>query len=674
MPTRSSKQSYGATAFVATFWVGILAITTLAKPFVPEDRNDSLSAEPGDFMRPAREQRVNWRVFDTSAINDARRLNRPLFIFSGTSWSLVGKRVDNLMRTSEVAEFLNREFVCVRIDHEVNRTWRSGLVPILRAARGDDPTFGAYIVTPQAELIDAPGEEVLMSVNDRRFLGYLRRVLNRYAAKEVAPTTQIARDEQFALCGGTESGTADLDLYIDQVQQSLDLKGGGLAAPGLRRIPTVAWELLLDEGLSQNVRESLDPLLLSPALDWMNGGMHEYFLPATPTQVQFVRTTSGNASLLRTLSRLAATTNDPWLFAMAERQFESVDRSFALPESPIVYRDDMDDLNRSPRQSFRPNALPQILSGNQLTLAQRLWNLDPWRNPQMSPFISKPDDYLAQREEADAVLEKLATGRDSSPPNPNEASSFGRTAEAVAALHASARLLGNTELKARATERFTNIRQVMRTGPNDVYAGLFAQTARPGDLLSYVSYAEAAWETFLSSGDPTIALDGLEVLRRGLFLFSDENGNLRAEILDEFPVEWQNALLPEVLDSPNASLVSRVAIIARLYGLWPGSKDQQSILRERSDQIVRRSAAIFDNLNYRGAGMARAARLADRPNPIGIVGSADWPLLEKQFPGVPIIRLERPEGTEPAGYYVLEAGNWVGPAPYSTLAERIANR
>ncbi len=674
MPTRGLKQSYGATAFVAVFWVGILALTTLAKPFVPEDRNDALDAEPGDFMRPAREQRVNWRIFDNAAINDARRLNRPIFIFSGASWSLVGQRVDSLMKTSEVAEFLNREFVCIRVDQEVNRAWRSGMVPLLRAARRDDPTFGAYIVTPQAELLDAPDEQILMSVNDRRFLGYLRRVLNRHAAKESLPATQMARDEQFELCGGTESGTADLDVYIDQVQQSLDLKGGGLAAPGLRRVPTVAWELLLDEGLSQNVRESLDPLLLSPALDWMNGGFNEFFVPGDPAKVHFIRTSTANSSLLRTLSRLAATTNDPWLYAMAERQFESVDRSFALPESPMVYRDEMDDLQRSPRQSFRPNALSAIVSGAELTVAQKLWNLDPWRNPQMSPFIAKPDDYLSQRDKADDVLEKLAGGRDPSPAAASEANSYGHTAEAIAALHASARLLGNVELKTRATERFNALRLVMRTGPNDVYAGLFAQTARPGDLHAYVSYAEAAWEAFLSTGDQTLATDGLEVLKRGLFLFSDENGNLRAETLDEFPLAWQNALLPEVLDSPNASLVSRVAIVARLYGLWPGSGDQQAVLRGRSDQIMRRSAAIFENLNYRAAGMARAARLADRPNPIGVIGSADWPLLEKQFPGVPMIRLERPTASEPAGYYILEEGNWIGPVPYSTLEARIQAR
>src|ERR1700731_2927664 len=72
-----------------------------------------------EFLRRAAEQPVDWYPFGTEALTRAKQTNKPILVDVGASWCPFCRSMDrDGYNNSEIAEFINRHFVAVRIDYD----------------------------------------------------------------------------------------------------------------------------------------------------------------------------------------------------------------------------------------------------------------------------------------------------------------------------------------------------------------------------------------------------------------------------------------------------------------------------------------------------------------------------------------------------------------------------
>ena len=85
----------------------------------------------------------------------ARRLweHRPPWLVGG-AWSATGRQMDREVFVGpEVANFINANFIPVRIDGGVEPAWVNAYLPLSRSAFGIRPDFQMWVLSPTGTLV-----------------------------------------------------------------------------------------------------------------------------------------------------------------------------------------------------------------------------------------------------------------------------------------------------------------------------------------------------------------------------------------------------------------------------------------------------------------------------------------------------------------------------------------
>lgn len=668
------RGTYGATILVLVTFVALSLLADILRPAITVPENTALADQPGDFVRPAAPQSVKWRPWEPAAAAEARRLDKPLFILVGTPYSPVAYNFDRFLGIPDIAELLNRDFVCVRFDTVLNPAWRAGILPISSTLLGEDLSHRAFVVSGEGDLIDDIPTSQAIRGNEREFIARLRQLLREYSAATKTAAAREASDETFALCGGIDSGTADLEAYAQRVVERIadPRRPDGPATPVAPNPADLAF--LLDTGRAQIVHEIVTNLYRSPRFSAVEDLLFYAFPANDPHRPVPTIVASQNARFLKVAARTSVVVDDPALAVQVRRHWDAVARHFATDGASYFIRANADELGRS-QFSFTDRRLRQLLPPEDLPKARALLGLFRAQNPAFIPHYANPASLTNEAQETDRILAQL---READPPGPPPQKSRGELftarAEAVACLIASARLLADAPRQTQALALFQQLRQDMRSGTNDVFASRFAGAATVGRLPAYLAYAEAAWEAFLAERDTNVANDGLEVLRRAFFLFTDENKVLRSQPASDFPPNWPALLGPDVVDGTSPALVSTAARLARAYSLWPGATPYRAGLESTAQSLVLRSSWVVDRLESNAGGLARAVLDRQPGRTVGVRGAFDPIALERAVPGAATIPLESQNSgknenkqNQPNGLFIPHQNQWRGPVPLASF-------
>jgi uncharacterized protein YyaL (SSP411 family) len=135
--------SYPATAVFLRTLAGfrdafaILSVLALSLCNVPAHAANALAGNPSPYLAMHGQDPVDWRLWGSEALAEARRENRPLFVSSGyfaCHWCHVMQR--ETYRNPQIAARLNRDFIPVKLDRELHPALDAYLIGFVERTAG----------------------------------------------------------------------------------------------------------------------------------------------------------------------------------------------------------------------------------------------------------------------------------------------------------------------------------------------------------------------------------------------------------------------------------------------------------------------------------------------------------------------------------------------------------
>ncbi len=299
---------------------------------------------------------VNWYAWGDEAFETARKLNRPVLLSVGYStchWCHVMEELS--FENEEVAEFLNRHYIAIKVDREerpdIDALYmaalysfkKSGGWPMTVWLTPDRKPFYAGTYYPPYDSGRRPG-----------FLSILKSMHELYSSNptDVEETSRkvVASLERSLVMGG--AGELPTKSVLDKAtllyQRQYDNANGGMK--GGRKFPSsLPNRFLLREARrvkSQQalhmVRQTLDAMQRGGIYDHIGGGFHRYTTDATWTVPHFEKMLYDNALLVRAYVEAYQVTGNRAYADTAADVLTYVMREMTSPEGPFYSATDAD--------------------------------------------------------------------------------------------------------------------------------------------------------------------------------------------------------------------------------------------------------------------------------------------------------------------------------------------
>jgi len=363
-----------------------LLIGAVAAAEPPPLRN-ALAGHPSPYLAMHGDDPVHWQEWGPEVLERARREGKPVFVSIGyfsCHWCHVMQRES--YRDRDIAALLNRHFVPVKVDRELNPALDARLIEFVERTRGYAGWPLNVFLTPEGYplvgLVYLPPDE---------FRVLLERLQARWL-REPAELRRIAREAGRALGGGARAAGPELPAgAAGRLQEALAAAAMLLADPleggfgGPNKFPQVPQlEALLDvlaqrpDGeLADFLRITLDHMADGGLRDHLRGGFFRYVVDPGWTVPHFEKMLYDNALLAALYLRAARDLNQP---RYREVAFDTLDFLLAEMRHPaggfVASLSAVDA--RGVEGGFYLWAdwdLRQLLSEEQRAVAERVWGL-----------------------------------------------------------------------------------------------------------------------------------------------------------------------------------------------------------------------------------------------------------------------------------------------------------
>ena len=157
-----------------TLFAGLAPLSAMAETSSPRS---PLADSGSPYLRLHADDPLAWRVWDASVLADAQRDNRLIFLSIGyyaCHWCHVMQRES--FQDAAVAAYVNKHFVAVKVDREVEPVLDERMMAFLEATRGQGGWPLNVFLTPE-------GHPLIGTVYQPRddFLAFLQRLQQRWA-------------------------------------------------------------------------------------------------------------------------------------------------------------------------------------------------------------------------------------------------------------------------------------------------------------------------------------------------------------------------------------------------------------------------------------------------------------------------------------------------------------
>lgn len=654
------------------------AITQLRTKLPPQPSN-AMFGETDEYLRQGAFQQIHWRKLEPGALAEARRLDRPVMLVMGASWSREARQADShLFRDQDIQSFLARNFVCIRVDLDAHPEWLNVYLPLSRAVANVSLAFQIVYLDPEGQVYDFLGSRGRPGVTDPvAYLEEFVRARTAFSTYRTNPESgdgpQAAHARDLQLIASASPRLPAIKAFTSDLLQKVDAIHGGF--PTIGQIPRpIAIEFLMMVGQADGARAAIDPMLRSAWVDWLDGGFFRRARKPDWTDLEFDKIAVACGIDMRVVARYARLAKDRFAERIAKNAFDSLSGEFC--DSGLVSTARLGDeveTGRSRRSSFQVKEIRRVwgtglLEPKEVDVARDLLGLRVETNPQMSIKVSNPASFDSPLFEE--TLLKLRRHKELVPKRFTTRAYANVNGFVVASLYDCARLWGDPERMSIADARFAAL-SAFGTAGDVTHSPTQSQEEAPY-LGDYLAISEACLQRFLARGDVDALDRGRELLARARSLFAGEFGwygtmKSRMQLLPD-------TVVPEILDTTTESLCATAIRLCTSYGRLLGPRgfpefdpiDEALVLTTRfgaylsevgpsGSGIMVATLPLIDDAHAVAVGpgaISLSAALLRRV-PTRLVSPALGPVrpdLQKRDPGLYIV-----SGTEVTGPLTVEA-------------------
>ena len=480
---------------------------------------NSLGDNTAAYLRQGAHQPVKWLSLDDGAFLQARRKGLPMLLVIGAPWSAIGRQVDKqFFMEPEIAGFLNRTFVCVRVDGSESPEWLGCLFPLSRAKMGIIPEFQMWVLGPQGRTMQLfARDSSTLTLDPETLRRQLRALVGQWAANQlVIPIGSVQQDDRTVIRDADPAFNVDFAGIADSLRQS-QLKGGtGMLRSGSLFLNPTVWSFQYSTGHGPLIDGNFDQLVYSPMFDAVDGGFYHASLNRSPAQATFDKLAQENALMGQILAQRWALNGEAADAELASMTLDFIEEKLGM-ETGIASAqlgDEQRD-HRSLRNSVPPRRMEEF-SRDVHDAAWKHLGLRMEINPNLLPFFPSAEDVLgAETQVARKAIMKYRAHRPMRRAENRIASVEGYT---LARMIETAHILGDADRLARAVERIDSLAdfyldsEILKVISDD-------RPPAPG-LESYLGLADAYLASYLATARVTDLQRGEAVLRSALKAFA----------------------------------------------------------------------------------------------------------------------------------------------------------
>lgn len=576
----AQRPSFRVVSYVLTtiFVVG-LVMSRVVKGAQPSEPSELRNAtEP--YLLEAADQRVHWHRLTPSLFEQARRLDRMVLVVAGAAWSRAGRIADELVFGDlELRVYLNRNFLCARVDIGEEPEWGAFVYPLSRAEMRFQYDFQMLVFEPDGRLfrtiLRKHREEPLEPIHIRGRLQEFRRELERKRRNDPGVTSSLARqsaDLDRLELSGPGAATIPFFAHTEALVRSASRRFGGFPVrnsptvmPSFQPLLPASWRFLLLTGRHNEFRTTLDPALRSHVVDWVDGGFYKQAALLNWVGVELDKTAVGNAEMMAMLAQAARGLREPVYDTFAESAWFTLTRRFWTTGAlvPAARIGDEGYRERSRRSSFGPRRLAQTLTPAQERWAIAKLGLVVGTNVQMLPRVADWKLLTGASPELQEVLSKL---RAAAAKEPETYVGYGYTdvnATVAARMLETARLWNRPEALAQAFRLYEALAGRLGTDPEVPHR--FDEPTSPGRLGDYLAWADACLAYYAAKGDANALRRGHRTLVRAIERFRTRSPFVLA-ITPSRATDAIGLEAPEVADAFGESGSAKAIRLAHAYG------------------------------------------------------------------------------------------------------------
>jgi len=631
---------------------------------------NGLGSNTAAYLRQGAHQPVKWLTLGDEAFLQARRKGLPLLVVIGTPWSAVGRQVDKrFFMEPEIAGFLNRTFICVRVDGSESPEWLGCLYPLSRAKLGLIPEFQMWVLGPQARTIQLFARDNRNRALDPETLRrQLRAIVGQWANNQLpVPKGSVQQADRAMVRDANPSFAVNFSAFSDNLRQAQIEGGKGMLRSGSLFLNPTVWSFQYATGQGALIDASFDQLVYSPMFDAVDGGFYHSSLTNNPNQATFDKLAQENAAMGQILAQRWVLNGDPADGELSRMTLDFIEQKLGMETglASAQLGDEQRD-HRSRRNSFPPRRMEELPAETLVAAVDRL-GLRMDLNPNLLPYFPSSADVLgAQTQLARQAIFRYRAKRPMRRAENRIASVEGYT---LARMIDTARILGDTDRLATAVARIDSLRdfylnfEILKVISDD-------RPPAPG-LESYLGLADAYLASYLATARVTDLQLGEGVLRAALKSFATGRPGLyvttgtQPESVDSKSRAFTvvDSDVPEICDGITEASTTHLMRLCHDYSRVLSSPDLETTaysIRSRFSAIASdiglaatgffgASAAMEDEAYYVTVGN-RATELAlamSAKSPFRLIVPAVGnvhPELQQRGPGVYVVRGGRAEG------------------------------
>src|SRR5207302_741605 len=271
-----------------------------------------LATEPSAYLKSAAHQAVHWHPWSDAAFARARTEDQPILLDIGAVWCHWCHVMDGeSYEDPEVAELLNRDFVCVKVDRDERPDVDSRYQRAVQALTGQGGWPLTAFLTPEGEVFFGgtyfPPEE--NHYGRPGFLSVLKQVAGIYqqqrdkvAENATAIRRHVAESLDEAKSG--EVAPAILERAASEMARLFDIRYGGFGTapkfphPAAVQLLLARWHDTRENWMREVVEKTLTGMANGGIRDHVGGGFHRYAVDERWIVPHFEKMAYDNSELL----------------------------------------------------------------------------------------------------------------------------------------------------------------------------------------------------------------------------------------------------------------------------------------------------------------------------------------------------------------------------------------
>src|SRR6266513_3142670 len=274
-----------------------------------------LASEPSAYLKSAAHQPVHWHPWGEAALERARVEDKPILLDIGAVWCHWCHVMDGeSYEDPAVAELLNRDFVCIKVDRDERPDVDARYQRAVQALSGQGGWPLTAFLTPDGEVFFGgtyfpPDNNAYGRPGFRRVLMEIARTF-REEQERITTNARAIREHVVQTLDEAKPGVVNPDLVsgaADQMARLFDVRYGGFGSAPKFPHPA-ALEFLLARwhdgkgGLAwqrEIVEKTLTSMARGGVRDHVGGGFHRYSVDERWIVPHFEKMSYDNSELLR---------------------------------------------------------------------------------------------------------------------------------------------------------------------------------------------------------------------------------------------------------------------------------------------------------------------------------------------------------------------------------------